>query len=44
VHAGLTFPRISHAVSARKRIEIVTRAKQLGVKVTNGHAKVKTES
>ncbi|KAF2706079.1 60S ribosomal protein L32-A [Pleomassaria siparia CBS 279.74] len=35
---------ISHAVSARKRIEIITRAKQLGVKVTNGKAKVKTES
>jgi large subunit ribosomal protein L32e len=35
---------IGHAVSSRKRIEIVSRAKQLGVKVTNGKAKVKTES
>ncbi|OCK78388.1 ribosomal protein L32e, partial [Lepidopterella palustris CBS 459.81] len=35
---------ISHSVSARKRIDIVKRAKELGVKVTNGKAKVKTES
>ncbi|EON69478.1 60S ribosomal protein L32 [Coniosporium apollinis CBS 100218] len=35
---------ISHAVSSRKRIEIIARAKQLGVKVTNGKAKVTTES
>merc|ERR1712029_137030 len=33
---------ISHAVSARKRVEIVAKAKQLGVKVTNGNARVKT--
>lgn len=36
--------RISHAVSARKRVEILKRAKQLGVKVTNSKAKVTTES
>merc|ERR1711964_167236 len=35
---------IAHAVSARKRIEIIARAKQIGVKVTNGKARVKTES
>jgi ribosomal protein L32E len=41
----LTTPlRIAHAVSARKRIEIIARAKQIGVKVTNGKARVKTES
>jgi large subunit ribosomal protein L32e len=36
--------RISHAVSARKRVEIIAKAKQLGVKVTNSQARVKTES
>ncbi|KAF2238829.1 ribosomal protein L32e [Viridothelium virens] len=35
---------IAHAVSSRKRVEIIARAKQLGVKVTNGKAKVTTES
>ncbi|CBX96706.1 60S ribosomal protein L32 [Plenodomus lingam] len=35
---------ISHSVSARKRIDILARAKQIGVKVTNGKARVKTES
>lgn len=34
---------IASAVSARKRIDIVARAKQLGVKVTNAKAKVTTE-
>ena len=36
--------RIAHAVSSRKRIEIVNRAKQLGVKVTNGKAKLSSEA
>ncbi|KAL8944738.1 MAG: hypothetical protein Q9216_000307 [Gyalolechia sp. 2 TL-2023] len=35
---------IAHAVSSRKRVEIVARAKQLGVKVTNTKARVTTES
>lgn len=34
---------IAHNVSARKRIEIVTRAKELDIKVLNGDAKVKAE-
>ncbi|KAL8905864.1 MAG: hypothetical protein Q9207_002384 [Kuettlingeria erythrocarpa] len=35
---------IAHAVSSRKRVEIVARAKQLGVKITNAKARVTTES
>jgi len=35
---------IAHAVSSRKRVEIVAKAKALGVKVTNGKARVTTES
>lgn len=35
--------RIAHNVSSRKRIEIISRAKELGVKVTNPKAKVTTE-
>ncbi|KAK4106349.1 ribosomal protein L32e [Parathielavia hyrcaniae] len=34
---------IAHNVSSRKRIDIIARAKQLGVKVTNAKAKVTTE-
>lgn len=34
---------IAHNVSSRKRIEIISRAKQLGVKVTNPKAKITTE-
>jgi large subunit ribosomal protein L32e len=34
---------IAHNVSSRKRIDIISRAKQLGVKVTNSKAKVTTE-
>ena len=40
---GLTEFRISHAVSSRKRIDIIARAKELGVKVTNPKAKVTVE-
>ena len=35
---------IAHSVSARKRIDIIARAKQIGVKVTNDKTRVKTES
>ncbi|KAK3900878.1 hypothetical protein C8A05DRAFT_45370 [Staphylotrichum tortipilum] len=34
---------IAHNVSSRKRVDIIARAKQLGVKVTNAKAKVTTE-
>ncbi|KYK56650.1 60S ribosomal protein L32 [Drechmeria coniospora] len=34
---------IAHNVSSRKRIDIIARAKQLAVKVTNAKAKVTTE-
>ncbi|KIN05016.1 hypothetical protein OIDMADRAFT_17811 [Oidiodendron maius Zn] len=34
---------IAHAVSSRKRVEIIARAKELGVKVTNPKAKVTVE-
>ena len=43
-HRLLIANRISHAVSSRKRVDIVAKAKQLGVKVTNAKARVTTES
>jgi ribosomal protein L32E len=42
-HLELTQDRISHAVSSRKRVDIIARAKELGVKVTNPKAKVTVE-
>jgi ribosomal protein L32E len=44
MHNSTFAAEIAHAVSARKRIDIIARAKQIGVKVTNGNARVKTES
>lgn len=38
------FYRIGHAVSSRKRVEIVEKAKALGVKVTNAKGRVTTEA
>ncbi|RKF72184.1 60S ribosomal protein L32 [Golovinomyces cichoracearum] len=34
---------ISHSVSSRKRIDMVQRAKELGIKVTNPRARITTE-
>ena len=41
---GIPTSRIGHAVSSRKRVEIISRAKELGVKVTNPKARVTTEA
>lgn len=38
------FDRIAHAVSSRKRVEIIEKAKALGVKVTNPKGRVTTEA
>lgn len=40
----LTGNRIGHAVSSRKRVEILEKAKALGVKVTNPKGRVTTEA
>ena len=36
--------RIGHAVSSRKRVDIIAKAKALGVKVTNPKGRVTTEA
>ncbi|KAL1408882.1 hypothetical protein Q8F55_005696 [Vanrija albida] len=43
MHSGKYAAAIGHAVSSKKRIEIVQRAKILGVKITNAAAKLRTE-
>jgi large subunit ribosomal protein L32e len=43
MHKDTYAAEIAHNVSSRKRIDIIARAKQLGVKVTNAKAKVTTE-
>ncbi|CAD6583156.1 MAG: 60S ribosomal protein L32 [Tremellales sp. Tagirdzhanova-0007] len=43
MHSGKYAAAIAHGVSSKKRIEILGRAKVLGVKVTNSAAKLRTE-
>ncbi|WRT64424.1 uncharacterized protein IL334_001356 [Kwoniella shivajii] len=43
MHSGKYAAAIAHGVSSKKRVEIVARAKVLGVKVTNPNAKLRTE-
>lgn len=43
MHSGKYAAVVAHGVSSKKRIEIVQRAKILGVKVTNAAAKLRTE-
>ncbi|KAF3923375.1 hypothetical protein ABW21_db0205081 [Orbilia brochopaga] len=43
MHNNTFAAEISHAVSSRKRIEIIAKAKALGVKVTNPKGKVTTD-
>lgn len=42
MHNRVFAAEIAHNVSARKRLEIVQRAKQLDVKVTNAHGRIRT--
>jgi len=43
MHSNKFAAAIAHGVSSKKRIDIVARAKVLGVKVTNPAAKLRTE-
>lgn len=43
-HALTNIYRIGHAVSSRKRVDIIAKAKALGVKVTNAKGRVTTEA
>lgn len=43
MHSNQYAAAIAHGVSSKKRIEILSRAKILGVKVTNAAAKLRTE-
>ena len=43
MHSKTFAAEITHAVSSRKRVEIIARAKELGVKVTNPKTKVTVE-
>ncbi|WVW82618.1 60S ribosomal protein eL32 [Kwoniella dejecticola CBS 10117] len=43
MHSGKYAASIAHGVSSKKRVELVARAKVLGVKITNPNAKLRTE-
>lgn len=44
LHTKTYAAEIAHNVSSRKRLEIIERAKALGVKVTNGAARLSLEA
>lgn len=43
MHSNTYAAEIAHNVSSKKRIDIIAKAKQLNVKVTNDKAKVRTQ-
>ena len=44
MHNRIYAAEIAHAVSSKKRVEIIAKAKALGVKVTNPKGRLTTES
>ncbi len=43
MHNGVYAAEIAHNVSSKKRIDILEKAKALGVKVTNANARVRAQ-